>query len=72
MSAERKPIQPPPDFVIDEHPMGQCFPVGTWSDDRNCIVLNLGDGYDIELTSEEAIELAKWLQNAADWERLSR
>lgn len=72
MSAERKSLQPPPDFVIDEHPMGQCFPVGTWSDDRNCIVLNLGDGYDIELTSEEAIELAKWLQNAADWERLSR
>ena len=72
MSAERKPLQPPHDFVIDEHPMGQCFPVGTWSDDRNCIVLNLGDGYDIELTGEEAIQLAKWLQNAADWERLSR
>lgn len=72
MSTERKPLQPPADFVIDEHPMGQCFPVGTWSDDRNCIVLNLGDGYDIELTGEEAIQLAKWLENAADWERLSR
>jgi len=72
MTKERKQIQPPPDFVIDEHPMGQCFPVGTWSEDRNCIVLNLGDGYDIELTGEEAIQLAKWLENAADWERLSR
>ena len=72
MSTERKPLQPPADFVIDEHSMGQCFPAGTWSDDRNCIVLNLGDGYDIELTGEEAIQLAKWLENAADWERLSR
>ena len=72
MTSEQKPLQPPPDFVIDEHPMGQCFPIGTWSEDRNCIVLNLGDGYDIELTGEEAIELAKWLHNAADWERLSR
>ena len=72
MTKERKPLQPPPDFIVDEHPLGQCFPVGTWSDERNCIVLNLGDGYDIELLGVEAEALAKWLLNAADWERLSR
>jgi hypothetical protein len=67
----RDTIKPPPDFIVDEHgPLGQCFPQGTWDEERNMIVITLGDGYDLEILPEDAEAFSKWLLNAADWVRL--